>query len=216
MKKLLVFLAVIAFIGLGMIPALADSADPTIDYGDVTLSGGYQAGHFPQLWDLTACDMTISFTADLNGLVDDGGAHAWSEIGVRALGYGDFNPTWLTEGAGVWLSTDFEYNNPNTFDPDPVGFPTLDMDDKLILQKGGGLGEGSYNLPSTPPSPYLSASCRSADPLCHQGVHLRFPCARVVVVLCYPALPSRHFAVVRPIRSPGSQSAAPVNDSPRA
>lgn len=29
----------------------------------------------------------------------------------------------------------------------------LDLDDKLILQKAGGHGEGDYNLPSTPPNP---------------------------------------------------------------
>ena len=155
MKKLLILLAVIAFIALGMIPALANSACTTQDYGDVALSGGFQTGHFPQLWDLTACDMTISFTADLTGLVDDPGTHAWSEIGVRALGYGDFNPTWMAEGAGVWLCTDYDWNA-NTFDPDPVGSPILDLDDKLILQKGGGLGEGSYNLPSTPPNPWAN------------------------------------------------------------
>lgn len=64
----------------------------------------------------------------------------------------DFNPTWMTEGSGVWLATDYDWTV-NTFDPDPVGSPTLDLDDKLILQKGGGMDEGYYNLPSTPSDP---------------------------------------------------------------
>ena len=125
-----------------------------IIYGDITLSGGFQAGHFNEEWDLTAWDMVISFTYDANGLVDDfgGGAHAWAQLGVRAVGYGDFNPTWMSEGAGVWLATDYDWTA-NTFDPDPPGSPTLDLDDKLILQKGGGMGESDYNLPSTPPNP---------------------------------------------------------------
>jgi len=55
-------------------------------------------------------------------------------------------------GSGVWLATDYEWSV-NTFDPDPVGAPTLDLDDKLILQRQGGYGEGAYNLPSTPPAP---------------------------------------------------------------
>jgi hypothetical protein len=73
----------------------------------------------------------------------------------------DFNPTWMVEGSGVWLATDYDWT-PNTFDPDTLvyyGAPfygwygTLDMDDKLILQKAGGMGEGAYNLPSVPPAP---------------------------------------------------------------
>ena len=63
----------------------------------------------------------------------------------------DFNPTWMVEGSGVWLATDYDWTV-NTFDPDPVGAPTLDLDDKLILQKGGGIGEGAYDLPSVPPN----------------------------------------------------------------
>jgi len=129
-----------------------DQAKPLVKYGDVTLSGGYEAGHFNDVWDLTLCDMTLSATVDLNGMVDDSGAHAWSELGIRAYGGGDFNPTWKSEGAGVWLATDYDWTV-GTFDPDPATGPTLDMDDKLILQKGGGWGEGSYNLPSTPPAP---------------------------------------------------------------
>jgi hypothetical protein len=123
----------------------------TVNYGDVGLSGGYQAGHFSDVWDLTAGDVTISSLYDGYGLVDEygGNAHAWAELGVRAVGYGDFNPT---PGTGLWLATDYDWTV-NTFDPDPEGKPTLDMDDKLILQRRGGYGEGDYNLPSTPPAP---------------------------------------------------------------
>jgi len=87
-------------------------------------------------------------------LVDDfgGNAHAWSEFGIRAVGYSNFNPTWQVEGAGVWLATDYDWTV-NTFDPDPPGSPVLDLDDKLILQKAGGHGEADYNLPSIPPTP---------------------------------------------------------------
>lgn len=56
------------------------------------------------------------------------------------------------EGSGVWLATDYHWGV-NTFDPDPVGYPSLDLDDKLLLQKVGGQGEGAYNLPSSPPIP---------------------------------------------------------------
>jgi hypothetical protein len=63
------------------------------------------------------------------------------------------NCVWVN-GSGVWLATDYdEWQTLNTFDPDPAGAPTLDLDDKLILQRQGGQGEGAYNLPSPPPAP---------------------------------------------------------------
>jgi hypothetical protein len=153
MKKLL-FLIMTLVLVLGAMPVLASG--PT-NYGDVTLNGGFQASHFPEWWDLTAGDLVISFTYDANGLVDDfgGSAHAWAELGVRSPCYGDFNPTWQVEGAGVWLATDYDWSA-NTFDPDPDGSPSQDLDDKLLLQKGGGQGEGDYNLPSSPPNPWAN------------------------------------------------------------
>jgi len=260
---------------------------------DIYLSGGFQSGHLEPVWNLTKDNLRISFIYDGNGLVDDygGDAHAWAELGIRTVGYSDFNPSkkqvdliagggneksaidvgdilvwndtdyiyvkysliegwWLTEthvhiassmelipqtkkgnpipghfdyknehdyvsefqyqiplswslgdqvyiaahgevkyiestsieieesawasgyefpgnnwatyftytfakGAGVWLATDYDWTA-NTFDPDPVGSPTQDLDDKLILQREGGHGEADYNLPSTPPNPYAN------------------------------------------------------------
>jgi len=129
------------------------SSAMTVIYPEVTLSGGFQCGHFPEKWDLTLCPLTISFTVDLTGMVDDfgDGAHAWSEFGVRTVGYGDFNPTWMEGGAGMWLATDYDWTA-DTFDPDPAGKPTQDMDDKLILQRGGGIDESYYDLPASPPN----------------------------------------------------------------
>lgn len=65
-------------------------------YPDRSLSGGFQAGHFNDVYDLTAGNITLSFTYDGNGLVDDDGAHAWAELGVRSdkSGASDFNPYW--------------------------------------------------------------------------------------------------------------------------
>jgi len=155
MKKLLVLSVLAVAVGLSLLaamPSRAASPPTTKHYGDVTLSGGFQSGDLSSGWDLTACDLEIAATVDSNGLVDDAGTHAWSELGARAVGYGNFNPTFGVEGAGVWLATDYDWAV-DTFGPDPVGSPTLDMDDKLILQKAGGHGEGDYNLPSTPPIP---------------------------------------------------------------
>ena len=100
-------------------------------FSDINLSGGFQSGNFPEIWDLTTCDLVLSFKYDGNGLVDDygGAAHAWAEFGVRTAGYGNFNPTWMVEGAGVWLATDYDWTA-NTFNPDPPGSPSSDLDDK--------------------------------------------------------------------------------------
>ena len=160
MKKTLAIGMVIVMILMTLTtisPAVAADTTITRDYGDIPLSGDFQAGHFDHIWDLTACNLVLSFTYDGNGLEDDygGDAHAWAELGVRTVGYGDFNPTWMEEGAGVWLATDYDWNA-DTFDPDPPGSPTQDLDDKLILQKAGGHGEGDYNLPLTPPNPWAN------------------------------------------------------------
>jgi hypothetical protein len=163
-RKLIISLFLISFL---MVVALASKADGivTLNYGDITLtsSGATDSGHFDTRWNLVAGDMVISFTYDANGIVDAGGweDHAWAELGLRAVGYGDFNPA---SGAGVWLATDHDewqsgttWPNPNTFASDADSgapyYPILDLDDKLILQKVGGQGEGAYDLPGVPPNP---------------------------------------------------------------
>jgi len=137
---------------LGLALAAGTAFGITVQYPDVTLSGGFQSGNFGHVWDLTSSPMTLSFVYDATGLVDASGAHAWAEFGIRAQGYSNFNPTWMTGGAGVWLAADYD-SAAGTFGPDPVGSPTLDVDDKLLLQRGGGIGEGGYDLPSAPPAP---------------------------------------------------------------
>ena len=296
MKKIHIIGVLVAFLLIAM-PAIA----APVNYGDkiLTSSGVTDSGHFTDIYDLTAGDITLTATYDANGMVDDAGTHAWAELGVRSLGSSaDFNPYWrdtyvygtkivdlltdknirvgevevsgngqnlyvtyrITEagwamkkthlavedaigsipqtkkgdpkpnkfefsthhkpaateytyevdttqssptttlyiaaeaelvqmadghkdgkgkswadgddfsgkkwatyftykptvvpvaGSGVWLATDYDWT-PNTFDPDPVGKPNLDLDDKLILQRKGGQGEGAYDMPSVPPTP---------------------------------------------------------------
>lgn len=151
MRKLASSLILVLLLVLTASPASA-KAPVTVFKGDIALTGGFQAGHFDEYWDLKKGDLTITFTYDANGLADDSGAHAWAQLGVRSPCDADFNPTSGVEGSGVWLGTDYDWSE-NTFDPDPVGSPSLDTDDKLILQKGEWLGESYYNLPSAPPSP---------------------------------------------------------------
>ncbi|MBN2088859.1 T9SS type A sorting domain-containing protein [candidate division KSB1 bacterium] len=137
MKRLFVFL-VFSLLYAGII--LGSTPCGTMDYGEVSLAGGYKTGNFPELWDLTKGDLIIKFTVNMQGMVDRSGAHAWAELGIREMCYGNFNPA---AGHGVWLATDYDWT-PNTFAPDVV--PTQDIDDKFILQKVAGQGEGSYNI----------------------------------------------------------------------
>jgi hypothetical protein len=142
--------SLIALMAALIMPAFVQATGgTTIQYGNVTLTGGYQAGNYTDVWDLTEGDLVLTSTVDLNGMKDLSGTHAWSELGLRNVGAGNFNPV---TGSGVWLATDYDYTA-GTFAPDPVGAPTLDMDDKLILQRTGGHGEGDYNLPSVPAAP---------------------------------------------------------------
>lgn len=148
--KIFALISILALLMAAMpIMSVGAAGSVTLSKGNVALSGGSQSGSFPETWDLTADDLTISFTYDGNGLVDDfgGSAHAWTEIGIRDnTTLSNFNPN----NKGVWLATDYEWAA-NGLDPDVT--PTQDIDDKLMLQKVSGNGEGVYDLPSPPPSP---------------------------------------------------------------
>lgn len=149
MKRILIAVAVSVCAAV----AAAQTVSPptTFYYGDIALTG-VTSGNTPQVWNLVNCPLTIKATADLTGLSDAAGAHAWAQLGARAVGLGNFNPTWMVEGGGVWFSADYDWTA-GTFGPDPATGPVQDLDDKLLLQKAGGIGEAAYNLPSTPPSP---------------------------------------------------------------
>ncbi len=140
-------------IALAVVVCTATTRANIVNYGSVNLSsaGSTDSGNFSQVWDLTACDMVLRFTYDARGLSDAASAHAWAALGIRDTAHpSNFNPTWSVEGAGVWLATDFDWSA-NTFAPD-AGSPNQDLDDKLLLQKAGGHGEGDYNLPGVPPN----------------------------------------------------------------
>lgn len=120
---------------------LTASAQMSKTYGTTTVGSDSDSGHFAELWDLTTCPLTISAQVDLTGVKDNdgyGGATlAFSELGIREMGGPDFNPT----GTGIWMITDKD-SAVDTFSPEP----TLDLDDKLLLQKAGGQAEEAYDL----------------------------------------------------------------------
>ena len=154
MKKLSVLTLVAVMFALLPLTAGAASSKSIMPYGSVSLTGGNRTGNFHEVWDLTnSCGLTIEATVDMTGMVDRSGAHAWAQLGVRAVGAGNFNPA---AGNGIWLGTDY-HTVAGTFGPDPSTGPVLDLDDKLILQKVGGNAEADYNLPSTPSFPGINS-----------------------------------------------------------
>ena len=68
MKKTLTYgmVVMMVFMAFAIVP---QAAATTINYGDISLCGGFQSGNFAEEWDLNACDLVISFTYDANGLV---------------------------------------------------------------------------------------------------------------------------------------------------
>ncbi|MBN2362430.1 MAG: hypothetical protein JXR83_23460 [Deltaproteobacteria bacterium] len=128
----------------------ADSGNPcavTIILGSCDLGCGVE-GHFAPIWDLTRGDLTVRFTYDATGIEDEPEtARTWAELGVRQVGGADHDPS----GVGVWLHAIIDAAV-GTLDPDPPASPVYDLDDRLLLQRGGVGNEECYDLPG--PAPY--------------------------------------------------------------
>jgi len=105
----------------------------------------------PQVWTSPVRSPDHGY-ADMTGLVDTYGVASPTHGANSAYGPHHNIKLQSPENKGIWLATDYEWTA-GTFAPDPPGSPTLDLDDKFILQKQGGQGEGAYNLPSVPPGP---------------------------------------------------------------
>ncbi|MGC9308466.1 MAG: right-handed parallel beta-helix repeat-containing protein, partial [Thermoplasmatota archaeon] len=129
--------AVVAFVAMAM-----DTDAAVTDYGDLTLHAGYEDTNYSDIFDLTACDLVLSYTLDVTNVTCspwDG----WIEMGIRELGGGNFNPgAWASHpgGVGGWMTTGIGDYAPNN--------ATLDHDDKFNLGTSGGVGELVYNCTS--------------------------------------------------------------------
>lgn len=132
MRKLLVLIATACLLFV-VTPAVAQT--PVIkDYGDLELSGLYQiqglgavpGGPAADQWDLTQCDMMVSFTLDLTGMTLPAmDTTAWTSVGLRGPAWG-----WISAGgpkAFLDKENDVDYTG------DGIPDPMLDLDDKLNL-----------------------------------------------------------------------------------
>jgi hypothetical protein len=111
MKKML-FLALTLALFLGATPVLA-SGPITKNYDDITQNGWFWLDASDQPWDLTQCDLTVSYRLDMSGYTPPMWQTAWSGVGVGGGASG-----WMSSGAPAAAET-----NPNS----------QDIDDKLNL-----------------------------------------------------------------------------------
>jgi len=142
MRKLAIFLVAISTI-LMAVPALASEGPVTREYGDYAANGAYWLDGSGAAWDLTECDLTITYTLDMSGYTPPMWGTAWSSVGVSGGAWG-----WMSSGAPAAADT-----NPNS----------QDIDDKLNLGAPDRYDETTYDATGpetlvTPPigNPYLS------------------------------------------------------------
>jgi len=105
------------------------------NYGNIDLNQ-WQSSHQNEIWDLTCCDLTISYTIDMSGQATGG----WTpiEVGLRDLGYPDLDPN--NHGGWMWSSWQYPSTNPNSADLD---------DHFLLVNHGWSSNETHYDVDET-------------------------------------------------------------------
>jgi len=113
-------------------------------YDDVTL-GNWGNGNFSELWDLTQCDLTFSYTLDMSQIATAGWAVV--EVGMREVGAPNIDPNFK----GGWMQSNYidGTSNPNL----------LKSNDMHLLSKHGWLYQ-TYDAEDadTLISPYWSSA----------------------------------------------------------
>ncbi len=145
MKKIVTICTVIT-----MIVAVSGvaQATTTINFGNVTYTPSYSAGHYAPVWDLTAGDLILTYSIDLSAVTQTAAYETpYVEVGLREVGAGDFNPgpfNTYQGGKGGWMTS---------LVGDLATNPTsLDLDDKHNLSASGGRGESDYDVYASDPT----------------------------------------------------------------
>ena len=141
MKKLIYLIVLAVILGLvltgcsllsnvGQVPATGQSGVSSVvksladkNYGDVTLVVDYESGNFSEVWDLTQCDLTLSYTIHMNGITNAG--WALTEVGLREVGAPNLDPNLK----GGWMQSNYQYGTSN-----PI---SLNDNDMHLLSKHG-------------------------------------------------------------------------------
>ena len=122
MKKLLLLALTVALL-LGAMPVSA-SEPVTKGYDDVVLYNWWK-GNFASLWDLTECDLTLSYTIDMSAITTAG--WAVTEVGLREVGAANIDP----DLKGGWMQSNYisAVSNPDS----------QNLNDMHLLSKHGWL-----------------------------------------------------------------------------
>ena len=121
MKKFILLLFIAAL--LLTVPALAGTT--TVNYPDVTLFD-WGNGNGADVWDLTAGELTLSYTIDMSGIQMPG--WAVTEVGLRQTGGANIDPNDI----GGWMQSNYISGASSV--PD-----SADSNDFHMLQKHGWL-----------------------------------------------------------------------------
>lgn len=134
----------------------AGGAD-TVNLGAVSLSPGFSAGNFADIFDLTRGDLTLSYSIDMRNITQPAPwVTSYVQVGLRQVGAGNFNPgPWDTYqgGAGGWMNSLVGDLTPS---PD-----TQSLFDKHNLGASGGRGEADYD--ATAPDTIIGPSGGTAN-----------------------------------------------------
>lgn len=141
MKRAILFcvtLVFLMFVGVTQTQA----GDITINYEDLTLNQG-SCSHFGAVWDLTKCDLTLTYAIDMSNIATAG--WAVTEVGLRQVGGGDIDPNLI----GGWMQSNYISASINEGDQD--------LNDMHLLSKHGWLyQEYDATDPDTLRTPYWS------------------------------------------------------------
>ena len=184
--RLLLTFMLVALLSIFVAPPVSAADPTTINYGDYLLDEPLESTHWSDIWDLTQCDLTLSYTIDMSGITQPHGLPGdpteweayigptakdpsnypnsytpWVEVGLRGEGAADFNPGpfGVYQGkCGGWMVSESD---------DWVGFwdggvfygdgtETQDLDDKHSLQASGGRSELDYDVLCEDPETVVS------------------------------------------------------------
>jgi len=130
----------------------------TINYGGITYSSVYTGLNFSDIWDLTAGDLTLSYSIDMSGVTQTSASDiVWVEVGLREVGATNFMPgptDTYQGGAGGWMTSSVDDLAPDS--------DSWDIDDKHNLQASGGQDEADYDAtnPNTVDGPFGTSSSK--------------------------------------------------------
>jgi hypothetical protein len=99
MKRAILFcvtLVFLMFVGVTQ----PQAGDITINYEDLTL-GNWFSSHLGEVWDLTKCDLTLTYSLDMSNIADAG--WAVTEVGLRQVGGYDIDPHLI----GGWMQSNY-------------------------------------------------------------------------------------------------------------